>query len=356
MKIKYKIRLGFGLIFIAIIFAGALSIFFINQLSESSKVILKNNYETLSFTKEMRTVLDDNSLPLGNTARSAFNVQLIKQEHNVTEKGEDIATSGLRNAFNLMESPASSLAQQQSAEHDVRIHLRRIEDLNMQAIVHKTDAAQASVNNATIILGLIGCFTFLALFSFSVNISGFIAEPLITLTDGLDEIGRKNYDFRLNFSSSDEFGEVAMAFNNMAGRLKNSEHGYLSEIFAEKQRIETIIEHAHDAIIILNEKQEIVFINTPAQNLFNLHEHKLTGKLAQQFTVNNNLLKSVLENKSGISSLKIEHDGKESIFQLENTEIFIPNIAGIKPDEVNIARVSAGKIYLLRNLTALHEI
>jgi NtrC-family two-component system sensor histidine kinase KinB len=54
MKIKYKIRLGFSLIFISILFAGALSIFFLNRLSESSKVILKNNYESLSFPSTKR--------------------------------------------------------------------------------------------------------------------------------------------------------------------------------------------------------------------------------------------------------------------------------------------------------------
>jgi NtrC-family two-component system sensor histidine kinase KinB len=96
MKIKYKIRLGFSLIFISILFAGALSVFFLNRLSESSKVILKNNYETLSFAREMRTVLDENNLPLSDAAKSAFDQQLVKQEHNVTEKGEGAATSALR--------------------------------------------------------------------------------------------------------------------------------------------------------------------------------------------------------------------------------------------------------------------
>ena len=356
MKIKYKIRLGFSLIFIAILFAGALSIFFINRLSESANVILRNNYETLGFTKEMRTVLDENNLPLTEAARSAFNKQLVKQEHNITEKGESAATSALRRAFNILQSPASNLAQQQSAAHDARIDLRKIEELNMQAIVRKTDAAQASVNNATIILGLIGCFTFLALFSFSVNISRFIAEPLITLTDGLGQISQKNYDYRLNFSKSDEFGQVAAAFNEMAESLKDREHDNLSEIFAEKVRIETIIEQVHDAIIVLNEKQEILFINTAAQNLLNLHEHKLTGKLAQQFTISNNLLKSILENEGPVSSVKIEHDGKESVFQLASTEISIPNITSLRTDEVNIASVSVGKVYVLRNLTQFHEI
>src|SRR5579862_2380589 len=86
MKIKQKIRLGLGLIFIFVLFFGVISIYFISQLSNSSKVILKNNYETLSFTREMRAVLDENSLPLNSTAQAAFNTQLVKQEHNITEK------------------------------------------------------------------------------------------------------------------------------------------------------------------------------------------------------------------------------------------------------------------------------
>ena len=356
MKIKTKIRLGFALIFVVVLLFGGLSIYFVNQLSKTSRVILKNNYATLSFAKEMRTILDENNIPLSNTAKTSFNNQLVKQENNITEKGEDVATAALRKAFNALQSSASTLAQQQTAERSARVALRKIEDLNMQAVVRKTDAAQNSVNNATIILGLIGCFTFLALFSFSVNITGFIAEPLITLTDGLEEISRKNYEHRLNFSESDEFGEVAAAFNAMATHLKDDAHQSQTAILAIEQRIETIIEQVHDAIIVLNEQQEILFINTTAQNLLNLHEHKLPGKPARQFTSSNDLFRSILESKDNNASLKIEYDGKESLYKLASFEISIPNITTLKTDELNIARVPAGKIYVLRNLTELQAI
>ena len=95
MKIKQKIRLGLGLIFIVVLFFGVISIYFISQLSNSSKVILKNNYATLGFTREMRAVLDENKLPLPAAAKTAFNTQLVKQEHNITEKGEREATEKL---------------------------------------------------------------------------------------------------------------------------------------------------------------------------------------------------------------------------------------------------------------------
>src|SRR5690242_40445 len=104
MKIKQKIRLGLGLIFIVVLFFGVISIFFISQLSNSSKVILKNNYETLSFTREMRTIFDENKLPLSTAAQAAFNAQLVKQEHNITEKGESEATAQVRASFTALQS------------------------------------------------------------------------------------------------------------------------------------------------------------------------------------------------------------------------------------------------------------
>jgi len=356
MQLKHKIRVGFGLIFITNLLAGSLSIYYIERLSEGAKVVLKNNYETLTFAREMRTVLDDNTVPLNAAARTAFDQSLVKQEHNVTEKGEDVATASLRKDFNQLESANANSPQQLNAVHAIRVDLRNIEQLNMQAIVQKHTAAEDSVNKATIILGLIGCLTFLALFSFSVNISGFISDPLIALSDGLDEIGRKNFDHRLRFTKSDEFAAVSDAFNEMAISLRKHDHDSISEMLAQKQRVETMLEQMHDAVIILNEKAEILHINTEARNLLDLHEHRMVGKPAKQFAANNKLFQTILDTEDDLSSLKIKLAGKESVFQLENVKLYIPNLATIRPDEVNIARIPVGHIYVLRNLTEVHAI
>ena len=112
----------------------------------------------------------------------------------------------------------------------------------------------------------------------------------------------------------------------------------------------------HDAVIILNEKREILHVNTEAKNLLDLHEHRMTGKPAKQFAANNKLFQTILDTEDDLSSLKIKLDGKESVFQLENVKLYIPNIARIRPDEVNIAHVPVGHIYVLRNLTEIHVI
>ena len=222
--------------------------------------------------------------------------------------------------------------------------------------MQKTDAAQSSVNNAVLILGIVCCFTFLVLFSFSVNISGFISSPLIKLTEALGEIANKNYDYELNFDKSNEFKELAGSFNQMTSRLRARENLDVTRELTEKKRIEVIIEHMQDAVIITDKKQEIAFINTAAQNLFNLHNQKLIGKPAHQLAESNKRLRPVLENTGSEGSFKFEVDGKEALFKFESTDINVPNIASLKFDELNIAHSPAGKIYLLRNIGEMHEI
>jgi NtrC-family two-component system sensor histidine kinase KinB len=354
MKIKNKLRLGFGFLFVVVLLFGAVSLFYIHEISDNAKVILKNNYESLSFAREMRTVLDDYKLPLDSSAKAAFEKQLLLQEHNITETGEAGATAGLRKAFEILRSTGHTLQQQEEAEHDARVQLRQVEKLNMQAIVRKNDRAQASVNKATILLGLVGTFTFLVLFSFSVNFPGFIANPLRALIDGIREISQKNYNQRLHFEKNDEFGDVAQAFNDMASRLKDWENSNLATILSEKQRIEAIIEQMQDAIIGLNEKQEILFINTVAENILNLNEQKIVGQRADKFMATNDLFKSIIENNT-LKSFKIALNGKESYFQLESREIVIPNLNPQPTDVIQKGSKSVGRVYVLRNITEFKE-
>ena len=99
MKVKNKLRLGFGFLFVIVLFFGLISLFYINEISNSAKIILKDNYETLNYTRDMRTILDQNDLPLNAANTTDFNKQLVNEEHNITEVGELQAVQNLRKAF-----------------------------------------------------------------------------------------------------------------------------------------------------------------------------------------------------------------------------------------------------------------
>jgi NtrC-family two-component system sensor histidine kinase KinB len=355
MKVKNKLRLGFGFLFVVVLIFGLISLFYINEISNSAKVILKDNYESLNFTRDMRTLLDEQDLPLNAGAAKSFNIQLTKEEHNITEIGELDAVKNLRKTFVQLQNNTASSVQLKQSERDARRYLRTIDIVNMRAIVIKNDKAHESVKNASIFLGLAGTFTFLVLFSFSINFPSIISDPLNSLLDGIKEIAQKNYRQRIHFDKNDEFAEVANAFNEMAGRLDEWENSNVSKIMSEKRRIETIIEQMHDAIIGINEKQEVLFINTAAKIILGLKEDKPEGKTIAAIVKGNDLLKSIIDTENKGKPFKIYADGKDSHFQLETREISVPNLSPDTLAPVVKAQKSAGKVYILKNITEFKE-
>jgi NtrC-family two-component system sensor histidine kinase KinB len=355
MKVKNKLRLGFGFLFVVVLIFGLISLFYINEISNSAKVILKDNYQSLNFTRDMRTILDEKDFPLSKTAADSFNSRLVKEEHNITEVGELAAVKSLRQTFFQLQDRSATLAQLKLSERQARKDLRVIDAINMHAIVVKNDKAHTSVENASVFLGLAGAFTFLVLFSFSVNFPGIISNPLSSLLDGIREIAKKNYKQRIHFDQNDEFAEVANAFNEMAWRLDEWENSNLSKIMSEKLRIETIIEQMHDAIIGINEKQEVLFINTAAKDILSLNTDKIQGRLVTDIVKTNDLFRSIMaEDKTG-KPFKIVVDGKDAHFQLETREIAVPNFNPDPVQPLKIAKIQVGKVYILRNVTEFKE-
>lgn len=353
MKVKNKLRLGFGFLFIIVLFFGAVCMFYINQISNNAKVILKDNYESLKYCRDMRTILDDNELPLNSKLTMRFEKALASEEQNITEKGEQQAVNNLRSAYRVLKT--SVTPGDPGVERNVRKYLSQIEAVNMQAIVRKNAMARSSVDKSLMMLGFAGAFAFAVLFSFSVNFPGYVTDPLNTLLTGIRSIGPGNYNQRIHIDENNEFSQAANAFNEMAQRLNEWENSNLSKIMSEKLRIETIIEQMHDAIIGVNEKQEILFINSTAKNILNLTGDKMEGQAIATIAKNNDLFKSITGDRNAIKPFKIVVDGKDSYFQLESREINVPNLSPDVTKAINLAKKSAGKVYILRNITEFKE-
>lgn len=353
MKVKNKLRLGFGFLFVVVLFFGAVSWFYINQVAGNAKVILKDNYESLNYCREMRSLLDNSMTPLTPERVNRFNSLLAKEEHNLTEKGEKQAVDSLKKAFLVFQS--AIIADVDQPQRNVRKFLQQVEVINMEAIVRKNDVARSSVDESLTILGFAAAFAFMVLFSFSVNFPGFVINPLNTLLMGIRSIAAGDYRQRIHFENSDEFADVGKAFNEMAQRLNDWENSNLSQIMSEKLRIETIIEQMHDAIIGVNEEGEILFINTAAKGILNLTIDNMDHLPVADVAKSNDLFKSIIAESHKSNTFKIVVDGKDSFFQLESREINVPNLSPNTAQAVNISRVSAGKVYILRNITEFKE-
>lgn len=356
MTIKTKLRLGFGFLFLVVISFGGISLYHINEISSRSTVILKDNYKSLVYINEMRKALDKENGEINNNNKQQFNAALKLEEANITETGEQNYVTELRKAFSLASRPNNTLAEKNTAIAQIRLQLRNIDELNMDAIVKKNESAQKATENATIYLSVTAAVTFLILFSFIVNFPGFIANPLRELLAGIKEISRQNYKQKLTFKGNDEFSELALAFNRMALALRNWDNSNVAQLISEKQRIETIIQQMQDAIIGLNDKQEVLFLNNVASELLNLNATNVIGENAVDLAKKNNLLSRLLAHQLNDEPIKIYADGKESYFTLESREIVTPNFDEADEQTLITSRKSAGRVFILKNVTKFKEL
>lgn len=356
MNLKSKLRLGFTFLFLLVSIYGVISMFYLNEIAKNAKIILKDNYQSIKLASNMRIILDDERVPFSRKAAIQFEQQLQLEKNNITERGELESVENLQKQFGILSSSGSSFSKYITASHNARMLLRAIEQINMEAIVRKNLKTQEAVKQGRIYLSLTGTFCFLVLFSFVINFPGYIADPLRKLSEGIKEISRKNYKQRIEFYGNDEFDALAKSFNEMATRLFEWENSNVAIIKSEKLRIEAIIEQMQDAIIGLNEQQEILFINSKGLQILNLPHHEIAGQNANDLKKNNELLKTILEKKQVEESIKLTENGKDTFFQLETREIMVP--MGNHNDDYNKIKSSqsAGKVYILKNITRFKEL
>ncbi len=173
-------------------------------------------------------------MPVTITSATEFETALIKQEHNITEPGENKETQILRNDFNKYKSGDTSRQNVKALQNDIQYILT----LNMQAIQRKSKGAEKTVNDALTIIIALGGIVFLIAFTFIVNFPSVITNPINNLTEAIKEISNKNYKHRIHIDNKDEFGKLANAFNEMAARLEYFESSNLNKLMFEKSRAE----------------------------------------------------------------------------------------------------------------------
>jgi PAS domain S-box-containing protein len=295
----------------------------------------------LQFVKNIGNALDQNESSLNVQQVGIIEKNLVGQEHNVTEPGEQQATDSLRSKYEQLKLQGNDIQKQNNLRLQIRKLLYNIMQVNMEAIQHKNATAKETASNATMIVALIGGFLFLIAFSFIINFPGYIANPIRELTERIKEIAKRNYHQQLSFKSNDEFGELAQAFNTMTFKLAEYENSNLASILFEKKRIETIINSMHDGIIGLDEKSNIIFANEVACTLIGITEASLIARYAPDVAVENDLLRNLLQTNQ--TRIKIFADNRESYYSKEMLSV-------INKDK------SIGNVIILKNITEFQQL
>ncbi|MCT4192297.1 PAS domain-containing protein [Elizabethkingia anophelis] len=345
MKLKTKLTLGVGLLFLLIVLLSVIGALYINKLKSDTEKILTANYNSLEYAKNMMLALDKIDTDSAQAVKN-FRINNAFQDKNLSEPGEKEATHSLNIHFKKY------LEQKTDAgEKQIRGDLAKIMSLNMKAIERKSDTAIVTAGNATFWIVSLGTVCFMIAFTLLFNLPQTIAEPIRQLTSSIRQIAGRNYHERVHFKGSEEFNDLADSFNIMAEKLEEYESSNLSKQLMDKKRIETLVNNMHDAVIGLDENHFIYMINDQALKITNLKKEELMGKTAHEVAINNDLLRELLKNIDNPSEepIKIVADNKESYFEQD----VIP-ISAIKTGEKE--KKNIGKVILLRNITPFKEL
>jgi PAS domain S-box-containing protein len=353
MKIKTKLNLGVGLLFLLIIILTLVSAFYIFLIKKDTENILKANYNTLEYSRNMLLSLDqtnDNQ----EKAIATFETNLNKQNNNVTEVGEGSATRNLKKSFDLLKTNRAD----EKLKNQIRKDIFAIMNLNMVAIKQKSDIAKHTAETANMWIAITGTLCFLIAFNLLVNLPNNIADPIKELTASIKEIANKNYSERVHFMNHNEFGDLAKSFNTMAQKLEEYHDSNIYKLLFEKKRLETLINNMNDPIIGLDNQGVVLFVNDEALKIIGLKSEDVLGKTAKTLALTNDLMKSLIltDVESGTNStahkvlpMKIFADGKESYFEKENVNITIQPTG---EDQT----IDIGDVIILRNITPFKEL
>ncbi|GEM52530.1 PAS domain-containing sensor histidine kinase [Empedobacter brevis NBRC 14943 = ATCC 43319] len=350
MKIKAKLTIGVGALFLLILTLAVVSGWFVNQLKKDTNNILVANYNTLQYSRNMLLALED--ITKDKTALGIFEKNLNLQHQNVTEIGEKEATRLIIKHFNSLKQHPDNIELNSFIRKDITEVMR----LNMEAINRKSDIADDTAQRAIVIISVTGTLCFIIAFTLLINLPSNIADPIKELTESIKEIAGQNYKKRVHFESHNEFGDLAKSFNTMAQKLEEYSESKLDKILKGKKRIETLIDNLHDPVIGIDENKKVLFANEKALTISGLRKEEFIEKRIQDIAVTNDLIRTIIKNlflpkdeNTKSEQLKIYADGKESYFEKEVVDINI-----IPTGEANSEFI--GQVILLRNITPFKEL
>jgi NtrC-family two-component system sensor histidine kinase KinB len=246
-SIRTRFTLGMIFLFLIILVLSVFSDYLLNKLSNKTSAILKENYLSVVYAREMSegiTNINQEIIISFLTTRNSDSLRIAKdlgfvsksllmEKNNLTEPGEDKLVSGIETGFNeyrdsvlkYIKSPKStaSMLYLQNQSDNLFQQLLILSDMNGKAIEIKTDDAKVSSQRALTQMTVLASLCFLIGMGFTFSFASYFNQRFFQLYNGIKEIVSSNFDQHLYFDGKDEFYEISLVFNEMADKLKKNE-------------------------------------------------------------------------------------------------------------------------------------
>jgi two-component system, NtrC family, sensor histidine kinase KinB len=243
-SIRTRFIMGMIFLFLIILVLSVFSGYYLNKLSGKTSAILKENYLSVVYAREMSEGLLNINQEITNSflmhrksdsikiikELSIINASLLSAKSNITEPGEDKLVSDIESDYSeyrdsvlkIIKSPetVAGMLYLQNKSGDLHQRLLLLSQMNGNAIEMKTDDAKASSKSALTQMTILASLCFLIGMSFTFSFSSYFNQRFFQLYNGIKEIVSSNFDQHLYYDGKDEFYEISLVFNEMADKLK----------------------------------------------------------------------------------------------------------------------------------------
>ena len=291
--LRNRIFLGVAPLIILLMMVGGYAVWLFFRLGNAVNTTLHENYVSIVAMRDLkdaaerieRTLSGDHA-PTGqdtpDQAQAAMEQQIAICRRSVdtelaiiTEPGESEAAERLRGRDDTFLQTVSTVF---SAGGTGAINLRRplnalleaaatIQGINERAMNEKDQHARGTARQSTrVMLLAMAAALPLGLF-FAYRLSGVVLRPIQRLTDSARDLGEGNLDQVLPVQSRDELGQLADAFNKMAGKLRLYRQTTTDELVHARQATEVVFAALLDPIVIFSSEGEIAYQNPASERL-----------------------------------------------------------------------------------------
>ena len=286
--LRNRIFAGVAPLVVLLMMVGGYAVWLFFRLGNAVNTTLHENYTSIVAMRDLkdaaerieRTLSDDHAGNRQGTpeqARATLEQQIAVCRRSVDAELAIITEPGEREAAERLRASDDAFLQAVSSDaaagglprlfNDLLAAAATIQGINERAMNGKDQHARETASRSTrVMLLAMAAALPLGLF-FAYRLSGVVLRPIQRLTESARDLGEGNLDQVLPVQSRDELGQLAGAFNKMAGKLRLYRQTTSEELVHARQATEIVFAALLDPIVIFSAEGEIAYQNPAAERL-----------------------------------------------------------------------------------------
>jgi CHASE3 domain sensor protein len=249
MGIRAKMLLGFLILATMLLLAGAWSIYEVTSIGASVQGLLDENYKSVDAARQMIEALEreDSAVLLLlsgkwsegraiiEAADTSFRAVFQLAESNVTLPDEQAYIDQIEEAYGAYKDiwirPIVGTDREQNLDWyltrvhqsflDARSPVQELRNLNDRAMYQTASGLQQRARRAVMpgVVAIVAALVFSLLFNYFID--SFLVKPIIDITQELQSHVNHHTPFRVEISTHDELGDLAMALRQVLARPRS---------------------------------------------------------------------------------------------------------------------------------------